>query len=52
MMGKTPHLLKFRQQKGLYKGDSPGETRGRRANRGYHPSGAVPSKRKKISSVE
>jgi hypothetical protein len=38
MVGKTPHPLKFRQQKGLHKGDSPGFTRGRRANRGYHSS--------------
>jgi hypothetical protein len=52
MEGKTPHPLKFRQQKGLHKGDSPGKTRGRRANRGYHPSLWMKRRRKEIQTVE
>jgi hypothetical protein len=50
MVGKTPHLLKFRQQKGLHKGDSPGVTQGRIG--GITPPSGMKRRRKKIPSVE
>jgi hypothetical protein len=50
MVGKTPHLLKFRQQKGLHKGNSPGVTQRRIG--GITPACGMKRRRKKIPSVE